>query len=145
MAEAPAKIEVTTREAILAVGFVFLTIIAVALVQAGVITNPVTLGLMITLTIGLIFVGHFMARAGIISRSAVPLWYVFTFGIVMLVYGGIASGYIPVAFLISGASVMEIAITNALFYTLVIMAVVAAVAAIYVGYRYYKKRALGMI
>jgi len=144
MAEAP-KIEVTTREAILAVGFVFLTIIAVALVQAGVITNPVTLGLMITLTIGLIFVGHFMARAGIISRSAVPLWYVFTFGIVMLVYGGIASGYIPVAFLISGASVMEIAITNALFYTLVIMAVVAAVAAIYVGYRYYKKRALGMI
>jgi len=80
MAEAPAKIEVTTREAILAVGFVFLTIIAVALVQAGVITNPVTLGLMITLTIGLIFVGHFMARAGIISRSAVPLWYVFTFG-----------------------------------------------------------------
>ena len=144
MAEAP-KIEVTTREAILAIGFVFLTIIAVALVQAGVITNPVTLGLMITLTIGLIFVGHFMARAGIISRSAVPLWYVFTFGIVMLVYGGIASGYIPVAFLVSGASVMEIAITNALFYTLVIMAVVAAVAAIYVGYRYYKKKALGMI
>jgi len=40
---------------------------------------------------------------------------------------------------------MEIAITNALFYTLVIMAVVAAVAAIYVGYRYYKKKALGMI
>jgi len=144
MAEVP-KIEVTTREAILAIGFVFLTIIAVALVQAGVITNPVTLGLMITLTIGLIFVGHFMARAGIISRSAVPLWYIFTFGIVMLVYGGIASGYIPVAFLIAGANVMEIAITNALFYTLVIMAVVAAIAAIYVGYRYYKRRALGMI
>jgi len=139
------RVEVTSREAILAIGFVLLTIIAVALVQAGIITNPISLGLMITLTIGLIFVGHFMVRAGIISRSAVPLWYIFTFGIVMLVYGGIASGSIPVAFLIAGASVMEIAITNALFYTLVIMAVVAAVAAVYVGYRYYKKRALGMV
>jgi len=144
MAEAP-KIEVTTREAILAVGFVFLTILAVALVQAGVITNPISLGLMVTLTIGLIFVGHFMARAGIISRTAVPLWYIFTFGVVMLVYGGIQAGYIPAAFLISGATVMEIAITNAMFYTLVVMAVVAAVAAIYAGYRYYKKKALGMI
>ncbi|MHC1627553.1 MAG: hypothetical protein ACXQTI_01815, partial [Candidatus Nezhaarchaeales archaeon] len=104
MAEAP-KVEVSTREAILAVGFVLLTIIAVALVQAGIITNPISLGLMITLTIGLIFVGHFMARAGIISRSAVPLWYIFTFGVVMLVYGGIASGAIPVAFLIAGATV----------------------------------------
>jgi len=144
MAEAP-KVEVSTREAILAVGFVLLTIIAVALVQAGIITNPISLGLMITLTIGLIFVGHFMARAGIISRSAVPLWYIFTFGVVMLVYGGIASGAIPVAFLIAGATDHEIAITNSLFYTLVIMAVIAAVAAIYVGYQYYKKRAMGMI
>ena len=86
MAEAP-KVEVTSREAMLAVGFVFLTILAVALVQAGVITNPLTLGLMVTLTIGLIFVGHFMTRAGVISRSALPLWYIFTFGVVMLVYG----------------------------------------------------------
>jgi len=144
MAEAP-KVEVTTREAVLAVGFVFLTILAVALVQAGVITNPISLGLMVTLTIGLIFIGHFMARAGIISRTAVPLWYIFTFGVVMLVYGGIQAGYIPAAFLISRATVTEIAITNAMFYTLVIMAVVAAVAAIYAGYRYYKKKALGMI
>ena len=144
MAEA-AKVEVTSREAVLAVGFVFLTILAVALVQAGVITNPMTLGLMVTLTIGLIFVGHFMARAGIISRSAVSLWYIFTFGVVMLVYGGIQAGYIPVALLISRATVTEIAVTNAMFYTLVVMAVVAAVAAIYAGYRYYKRRAMGMI
>jgi len=142
---AEARVEITTREALLAIGFVFLTIIAVALVQAGVITNPLTLGLLVTLTVGLIFVGHFMAMARVISRSAVPLWYIFTFGVVMLVYGGIQAGYIPIAFLISGASVMEIAITNAMFYTLVIMAVVAAVAAIYAGYRYYKKRALSMI
>ncbi|RLF08517.1 MAG: hypothetical protein DRJ60_00200 [Thermoprotei archaeon] len=139
------ELEFSEREAILAVGFVFLTIVAIALVQSGVITNPLTLGLMVTLTIGLIFVGHSMAGAGIISRSAVPLWYIFTFGVVMLVYGGIQAGYIPIAFLISRATVMEIAITNAMFYTLIITAVVAAVAAIYAGYKYYKKRALGMI
>lgn len=142
---AEAKVEVTSREAILAIGFVFLTILAVALVQAGVITNPISLGLMVTLTIGLIFIGHFMARAGVISRSALPLWYIFTFGVVMLVYGGIQSGYIPAAFLISGATVMEVAITNAMFYTLVLMAVIAAVAAVYAGYKYYKKKALGTI
>jgi len=144
MAEAP-KVEVTSREAMLAVGFVFLTILAVALVQAGVITNPLTLGLMVTLTIGLIFVGHFMTRAGVISRSALPLWYIFTFGVVMLVYGGIQSGYIPAAFMFSGASVAETALTNAMFYTLVVMAVVAAVATVYAGYRYYRKHAPSMV
>jgi len=144
VAEVP-RVEITAREAILALGFVFLVVLSVALVQAGVITNPISLGLMVTLTIGLIFVGHFMARAGVISRSAMPLWYLFTFGVVMLVYGGIQAGYIPAAFLISRATVTEIAITNAMFYTLVVMAVVAAVAAIYAGYRYYKKKALGMI
>lgn len=144
MAEA-AKVEVTTREALLAIGLVFMVLIALALAQTGIITNPMTVGLMITLTIGLIFVGHFMARAQIISRGALPLWYIFTFGVVMLVYGGIASGYIPVAFMIAGASIHEIAITNSLFYTLVILSVVAAVAIIYAGYRYYKKRAVGMI
>ena len=144
MAEAP-KVEVTTREAILAIGFVFLTLLTIALVQAGVITNPMTLGLMITLTIGLIFIGHFLARVGIISKGAVPLWYIMSFGLVMVIYGGIASGYVPVAFIIAGASIMEIALTNSMLYTLIIMAVVAAVAAVYAGYQYYKKRAMGVI
>lgn len=139
------RVEVTQREAFLALGFVFLIIIAVALVQAGVITNPISLGLMVTLTIGLIFVGHFMVKAGVISRSAIPLWYVFIFGVVMLVYGAIQGGLIPIAFLVAGASIQEIALTNALFYTLLITAVVAAVVVVYAGYRYYKKRALAMI
>jgi len=130
-----AKIEVTTKEAYLAIGFVFLTIIAVALVQSGVITNPMTLGLLVTLTIGLIFVGHFMSRAGAISKSALPLWYIFTFGIVMLMYGAIQAGYIPLAFSIAGASIAEIELTNSMFYTLVLLAVVAAVAVVYVAYK----------
>jgi len=40
---------------------------------------------------------------------------------------------------------MELALTNAMFYTLVALAVIAAVAVIYAGYRYYKKRAVGAI
>jgi len=144
MAEAP-RVEVSAREAVLALGFVFLVVLSVALVQAGVITNPLSLGLMVTLTIALIFVGHFMVKAGIISRSAVPLWYLFTLGVVLMVYGGIQAGYIPAAFLIAGASVAEVAVTNAMFYTLVIMSVLAAIAAVYAGYRYYKRRALGTL
>jgi len=140
MAEAP-KLEITTREAVLAVAFIFLVVFAVALAQAGIITNPLTLGLMVTLTIGLIIVGHFMVRAKVFSSSMLPLWYVLTFGIVMLAYGGIQAGFIPAAFVYSGASVMEIAVTNAMFYTLVALAIVAAVAAIYAGYRYYKRKA----
>ena len=137
------KIEITSREAILAVGFVFLVLIAIALIQAGVITNPLSLGLMITITVALILVGHFLARAKVISRSAVPLWYIMVFGIVMLVYGGVVTGYLP-AIAIPHASIAEVAMTTALFYTLVIVGVIAVLAVLYMGYRYYKKKALGM-
>jgi len=134
-----AKLEVSPKEAILAVSFVFLTMLAVALVQAGIVSNPLILGLLITLTVGLVFIGHILVRTGAISRSAVPLWYIFTFGLVMLLYGGIQAGYIPVAF-VCKATIMEIAITNAVLYTLLVLAIVATVAVVYLYYqrrRYY--------
>jgi len=86
MAEA-AKLEISTRDAILAIGFVGLVILGIALVQAGYITNPLSLGLMVTLSIGLILVGHILVKAGVFSPSALLLWYVFAFGLVMAVYG----------------------------------------------------------
>ncbi|MBW2675218.1 MAG: hypothetical protein JRD89_17710 [Deltaproteobacteria bacterium] len=138
-------VEITTREALIAVMFVLMVIIAVALVQAGIITNPITLGLMLTLTIGLILVGHALIRIGFLPRGMLPLWYVLTFGIVMLVYGFVESGVIPAAFVIYGASIHEIALTNALFYVFVALAIFAAVVAGYFGYQYWKKRALGAI
>ena len=94
--------------------------------------------------IALIMVGHALTRAGVFGKNVLPMWYVLTFGIVMLVYGGIVGGYIPIAFTISHASVMEIAITNAMFYTLLALAVAAGVAVVYATYRYYKKRALAV-
>jgi len=144
MAEA-ARIEITSREAMFAIAFVFTIVVTVGLIQAGVITNPLTLGLVVTITIVMIFVGTLLAQRGIISRGALPLWYVLIFGVVLLFYGGIEAGYIPVAFIISKATVMEIALTNSLFYALVFTAIVAAVAAAYAGYKYYKKRALAMV
>lgn len=125
------KVEMSSREAFISIAFVFLVILSVALVQAGIITNPLTLGLLITLTIVLIFVGHYMVKVGIISRESTPVWYVFVFGLVMLVYGGINAGFIPLAFVVSGASVAEVAITNSMFYVLVIVAVLAALLGIY--------------
>ena len=82
-----------------------------------------------------------MVRAGVLAPGALPMWYFLTFGVTLLIYGGISAGYIPVAFAIKGIPLWEIAITNAMFYTLVALAVVAAVAVTYVSYRYYKQKA----
>jgi len=133
------KVEMSGKEAFLAIAFVFLIMIAVALIQAGVITNPLVLGLLVTLTVVLIFIGHIMVSKGVLSRAGVPLWYILVFGILMLIYGGIHAGYIPLAFLIAGASVEEIAITNAMLYTIIIVAVFALIAVAFAGYKYYKK------
>jgi len=137
------RLEVSRTDAIIAMIIVGLVMIAAIAVQAGLITNPLTIGLAVTIAIALIMLGHAMVRAGVFGKSVLPMWYVLTFGIVMLAYGGIVSGYVPVAFTISNASVMEIAITNAMFYTLLALAVIAGIATVYATYRYYKKRALG--
>ena len=140
----PEKLEVTRSDAIIAMIIVGLVMVAAIAVQAGWITNPLTIGLVVTIAIALIMVGHALTRAGVFGKNVLPMWYVLTFGIVMLVYGGIVGGYIPIAFTISHASVMEIAITNAMFYTLLALAVAAGVAVVYATYRYYKKRALAV-
>jgi len=139
------KLEMTTKQAILAVLFVMMTLLVIGLAEAGFFANPLTVGLLITLTIGLILVGHVMVRAGVLTSGVLPMWYFLTFGVVLLIYGGISAGYIPVAFTLYGALLWEIAITNAMFYTLVALAVIAAIAVVYASYRYYKRRAIGAV
>jgi len=135
------KMEFATRDVVLAVGFVGIVIITVALSMSGYITSPMTLGILVTESMVLIFIGHAMVNAKVLSKSALPLWYTFSFGMVLLTYGAIEAGYIPVAFVMPGATVMEIAITNSLFYVIVALSIVAAVAVAYAGYQYYKKYA----
>ena len=138
MAEA-ARLEITTRDAILAVGFVAITLAVITLSMTGVITSPLTLGILMTETIVLLFVGHGLVRARVISKQALPLWYTLSLGIVLLTYGGIQAGWIPVAF-VYRASLVEVAITNAMFYTILVLSVAAAAAAVYAAYQYYRTR-----
>jgi len=135
-----ARLEFTTRDAVIAVGFVFVVLLSISLSMAGIITSPLTLGLLITLTIVLLFIGQAMVRAKVLSRQALPLWYSFVLGLVLLTYGAIEAGYLPVAFIVPGATVMEIAITNSMFYAILILSVVAAITVAYAAYQYYKKR-----
>jgi len=136
-----AKIEFSTRDAVLAVGFIAIVMVSITLSMAGVITSPLTLGLLITLTIVLLFIGQILVKSKVISKSALPLWYSFVLGFVLLMYGMIQAGYIPVAFVMPGATVMETAITNSMFYVILILSVLAAIAVIYAGYQYYRRKA----
>jgi len=132
-------IEMSGKEAFLAIGLVFLVIISVALIQAGIISNPLTLGLIVTLTVVLIFIGHVMVSRGVLSKSGISLWYILVFGILMLIYGGIRAGYIPLSFLVAGASIDEIAITNAMLYTVILVTVFALVAVAFVAFKRNRK------
>jgi len=131
--------EFSTRDAALALGFVFLVLFTLALSMTGYISSPLMLGMLVTLTAALIFLGQWLVKAKAIAKSALPLWYVFVLGLVLLLYGAIQAGYIPVAFMMPGASVAEIALTSAMLYALVIVAVAAAFAAGFAASRHVKK------
>jgi len=135
-----AKVELGTREAMFAIAFVFAIILTIALVNLGIITTPLTLGLIVTLATVMVLLGHILAQKGVLAGASIYIWYILTFGVMMLIYGAIYGGYLPIAFSY-GASVSEVALSNALFYTLIIVAVVGAVLSVYFGYQYYKREA----
>jgi len=130
MAAAP-KVEVTRMEAVFAVIFVIFVVGMVAAAAAGLLANPLVWGLIITITVALIFVGHILVQRGILSRATLPVWYVLVGGLVLITYGMIEAGYLPVAFQVAGVGIFELELTSALFYTLVIAAILAAIVAVY--------------
>ena len=136
---ATTKIEFTTRETILAIGFVVATLLTLVLVQSGVIKNPLTVGIAITSIIILIFIGQHLVARGVISREAAPLWYIFAFGIVLILYGMVRGGTLAPAFVIPGASIEEISLASALFYALVVFAAIGIIATAYTTFKLYKK------
>ena len=139
----PEKLEITGREAILAISFVAFVIFALALAQTGVIASPVTIGVVMMLAVVLLFIGHYLVKAGVLGKSTIPLWYVFSLGLVLVVYGAITQGLVPVAFTIAGASIAEIAIVNSMFYVVVALSIAAAIAIAYVAYKKLKLRYWG--
>jgi len=132
MAAAP-KVEITRMEAVFAVIFVIFIVGMVAAAAAGLLANPLIWGLIITITVALIFVGHILVQRGILSRATLPVWYVLVGGLVLITYGMIEAGYLPVAFAfqVAGVGIFELELTSALFYTLVIAAILAAIVAVY--------------
>lgn len=133
------KVEFSTRETILAIGFVIATLVMLALVQMGVLQNPLTVGIAITSIVVLIFIGHHLTTKGIISREAAPLWYIFAFGIVMILYGLVKSGALAPAFIIPNASVEEVSLASALFYALIVFAAIGIIATAYTSFKMYKR------
>jgi len=130
MAEVP-KVEISRTEAILAVIFVVFVLGMVAAAAAGLIANPLMWGLIMTMTVILIFIGHILVNRRILSPGVLPVWYVLIGGVILLTYGMMESGYLPVAFQIAGATVLEVELTSALFYTVIVAAILAAVIAVY--------------
>ncbi len=134
------KIEVSRLEAIFAMGFIALVLVCLYLAMTGIIASPLTLGLLVVLTVVLLFLGQALVRAKIIARPALPLWYTMVLGLILLIYGAIQAGYLPVAVAVPGASVMEVAITSSLLYAIFVLSIFAAIAAGYAAYKYYKTR-----
>jgi len=126
-----AKVEISKTEAVLAVIFVIFVLGMVAAAAAGLIANPLMWGLIMTMTVALIFVGHILVSKGILGAGTLPVWYVLIGGVILLTYGMMESGYLPVAFQVAGASVLELELTSALFYTVIVAAILAAIIAVY--------------
>jgi len=124
------KVEMGFREAVIAVLFMVFVIGLIVAAQAGVF-NPVVVGAILTMAVILVFIGYGLVKLGVITRSALPVWYVFVLGLVLLFYGAIARGVIPLAVYSEAMTLQEAALFTALIYVLVVVAVLAIVGALY--------------
>jgi hypothetical protein len=125
------KIEMGFREAIIAVLFMVFVMGLIGAAQAGVF-NPIMVGAILTVTVILVFIGYGLVKMDVITRSALPVWYVFVLGLVLLFYGAIARGVIPLAVYSEAMTLQEAILFTALIYVLVVVAVFAIVGALYV-------------
>ena len=123
------KVEIGAREAFVAILFMIFAVIVLAIAHAG-LFNPVLVGAVMTIMVFLILIGHWLAKQGVISKAALPIWYVFVLGLVLLFYGAAMRGVIPL--LIGSGTLEESALITALVYTLVLTGVLAMIGALYV-------------
>jgi len=129
MAERP-KIEVGAREAAVAILFAFVVLGVLAAAASG-LFNPMLAGAIITLTVLLVLIGHQLVKMGVMSRSAMPIWYIFVLGLMLVFYGLVSKGVIPLAVASGAMTLAEVAVFTALLYTLLIVAVIGLGAALY--------------
>jgi len=114
----------TYKEVATALGFIIFVLILIAMISAGVIAYPVTLGLTLIITVMLILIGHMLVVKGKLHTSTLPYYYVLVIGMIMVFYGLAYKGYIPV--FATGATITEIALSTAVIYTLIVVGVAIA-------------------
>jgi len=122
------RVEIGTREAFVAILFMIFAIIVLAIAHAG-FFNPVLVGAVMTMMVFLILIGHWLVKYNALSKASLPIWYVFTLGLVLLFYGAAQRGVIP---LIVPGTLQEAALITALVYTLVLTGVLAIIGVLYV-------------
>jgi len=129
MAERP-KIEVGAREAAVAILFAFVVLGVLAAAASG-LFNPMLAGAIITLTVLLVLIGHQLVKMGVMTRSAIAIWYIFVLGLMLVFYGLVSRGVIPLAVASGAMTLAEVAVFTATLYTLFIVAVIGLGAALY--------------
>ena len=129
MAERP-KIEVGAREAAVAILFAFVVLGVLAAAASG-LFNPMLAGAIITLTVLLVLIGYQLVKMGVMTRSAMAIWYIFVLGLMLVFYGLVSRGVIPLAVASGAMTLAEVAVFTATLYTLFIVAVIGLGAALY--------------
>jgi len=129
MAERP-KIEVGAREAAVAILFAFVVLGVLAAAASG-LFNPMLAGAIITLTVLLVLIGYQLVKMGVMTRSAMAIWYIFVLGLMLVFYGLVSRGVIPLAVASGAMTLAEVAVFTATLYTLFIVAVIGLGVALY--------------
>jgi hypothetical protein len=124
------KVEMGFKEAVIAVLFMLFVVGLIVAAQAGVF-NPIMVGAILTVTVILVFIGYGLVKMGVITKSALPVWYVFILGLVLLFYGAIARGALPLAVYSETITLQEATLFTALIYVLVVVAVLAIIGVLY--------------
>ena len=125
-----AKIELGAREAVAALLFALIVLGVLAAAASGAF-NPMLAGTIITLTVLLIFIGHYLVRVGVLSRSSTPLWYILILGIMLIFYGLVSKGLIPLAVASEAMTFAELVVFTTMLYTIFIVAVIGIAAVLY--------------
>lgn len=123
-------IELTNRELIVFFGALVVALFIFAGGAAGWF-DPLTGGIIILTLTALFVIGEWLESKGIFGKGATMVWLVFGLGIVAVISGLIARGILPLAFYTSSTPFLVLAVSNAMLYSLLILAIVALAITVY--------------
>jgi len=113
------------RETLLGILFVLAVLGVLGLAAAGIITSPLAAGVLVIAAVVLAYFGRFVTRLGVPGW----MWFLFCVGLMLVFYGLIQKGYLPLA--AGYGTPAEEAVATSLLYVLVAAAVLAIAFAAY--------------